>query len=165
MSGFKLYEVAGFLQQVIDAVNAQAEQAEGEISEDWSELLDAVTEERDIKALGIASYIKNLTAEAEAIKAEKQKLAKRQAATENRIESLKNYLSAYLRQGEKISDATTVIGWRKSTVLHILDESAIPDAYFKVERTPMKTEIKDAVKNGAEIGGVELVEKQSIQIK
>jgi hypothetical protein len=165
MADFCLYEIDQLLQDTINACLAKAEQAEGEISEDWDEFLEAVRMERDQKALGVARYIKNLLAESEAVKSEKMALAKRQAALEGRTESLKRYLSNHIKAGEKISDANTVLSWRKSTVFNILDESKVPETYFKIEKTPMKVEIKDAIKNGAVVPGVELVEKHSIQIK
>ena len=52
------------------------------------------------KVEGIALYIKNLAAEAAAIKAEKDKLGERQRICENKVASLKNYLQANLC-GEK----------------------------------------------------------------
>jgi hypothetical protein len=161
----KLYEIAGMLQQAIDACLEQAEQAEGEITEDWSAFLDDVKMERDEKALGIADYIKGELAEAEAIKKEKDALAKRQKTHENRAESLKAYLSAYIKEGDKITGPHSVIAWRASKAVRILDEAALPECYWKIERTPMKAEIKDAIKNGAVVPGAEVVEKQSIQIK
>jgi hypothetical protein len=165
MSAFKLYEISALLQQAVDACLAKAEQAEGEITEDWSEFLDAVMMERDEKALGIACYIKNLAAEAAAIKAEKDALAKRQHTIENRAESLKTYLAAHIQAGEKIEGPRAVIGWRKSSAVNITDETAIPMSFWKVERSVMKSEIKDAIKAGMAVPGAEIIERQNISIK
>jgi hypothetical protein len=162
---WRLYEISDLMRQTVEAVLAKAAEAEGEVSEDWSEFLDDVRMERDAKALDIGRYVKNLTAEAEAVKAEKQKLATRQTALENRVESLKNYLTCHLQAGEKISDANTVLSWRKSSAVHVFNADMVPDMYCVIERTPRKPEIKEAIKAGAAIPGAEIVEKQSIQIK
>ena len=67
------------------------DQETGEILD--SDRLDQLEMERDTKIENIALYIKNLTADAEALKAEKQSFAERQKAAENKVESLKKYLS------------------------------------------------------------------------
>ena len=60
--------------------------------------------ERDAKIENVACWIKELKAEAEAIKAEKLALAERQRVAENKAESLKKWL-AYALQGEKFKTA------------------------------------------------------------
>ena len=76
------------------------DQETGEILD--SDRLDQLEMERDTKIENIALYIKNLTADAEALKAEKQSFAERQKAAENKVESLKKYLATYLA-GQKFS--------------------------------------------------------------
>jgi FtsZ-binding cell division protein ZapB len=51
---------------------------------------------REAKIENICLWIKNLKAEAEALKQEKDAFAQRQKATENKLESLKKYISSYL---------------------------------------------------------------------
>lgn len=63
--------------------------------EDFEHLMEASFSafgELDEKYRAYAKLIKNLTAEAEAIKSEKQLLAKRQSAVENKVERLKRSL-------------------------------------------------------------------------
>lgn len=128
--------------------------------------LSALEMERDNKISNIACWIKDLKAEAEAIKAEKQNLDKRQKAAENKAESLKGYLAGYLN-GAKYKDARVSISYRKSESVEIdeqfLDE--LPPRFIKVERTVMKMPLKDALKGGQKFDGVRLVEKESIQIR
>ena len=50
----------------------------------------------DVKVENIALWIKNLLSDAEAIKAEKNRLAERQKSCENKAKSLKEYLNTYL---------------------------------------------------------------------
>lgn len=131
------------------------------------EKLEALEIERDTKISNIACWIKDLNAEAAAIKAEKQNMEKRQKAAENKAESLKNYLSNYLA-GATYKDARVAISFRKSISTEIaedLDLSTLPEDYKKITVTANKTAIKEALQNGAKIDGCALVEKSNIQIK
>ena len=165
MPGFKLYEIDKLLQDTVDAVLIQAEQAEGEIEESWSEFLDTVRMERDQKALGLARYIKNITAESEAVQEEKQKLAKRQSILENRAMSIKAYLCNHLQSGEKLADANTVISWRESSSVEIGDVAKLPICYVRTEIIPDKTALKKALQDGEQIPECVIVKKNSIQIR
>ena len=49
--------------------------------------------------------------------------------------------------------------------VNILDEDLIPDAYWKIERKPMKTEIKKAIEAGELTEGVELVRTKSLRLR
>ena len=129
--------------------------------------LNALEMERDRKISNVACWIKDLKAEAEAIKAEKQALDKRQKAAENKAESLKEWLSGIL-QGEKFKDSRCAISYRKSERVDFADNfnfDTLPDYMKKVTIEPRKTEIKDYLKTGATIEGVELVESSNIQIR
>lgn len=68
------------------------DQETGEIFD--SKKMDQLEMARDTKIENIALYIKNLTADAEALKAEKQSFAERQKAAENKAEALKRYLAS-----------------------------------------------------------------------
>lgn len=131
------------------------------------EKLEALELERDTKISNIGCWIKDLKAEAEAIKTEKQNLEKRQKAAENKAEQLKNYLSAYLN-GAQYKDVRVVISYRKSISTEIaedLDLNTLPDDCKKITVTANKTAIKEALQNGTKIDGCTLVEKSNIQIK
>lgn len=131
------------------------------------EKLAVLDEERNTKISNIACWIKDLHAEAEAIKAEKLALAKRQQVTENKEDQLKQYLQAAL-EGEKFKDGRVSISYRKSTSTAIddgLDLASLDDKYKNITIAPNKTAIKEALQNGVEIDGCSLVEKVSIQIR
>ena len=133
---------------------------------DLERLSELEIEESD-KISNIACWIKDLKAEAEAIKAEKQNLEKRQKAAENRMESLKNYLAGYLG-GRKFKDARCSISYRKSisTVIdESLDLSTLPAEYQKIKIEADKTAIKNALEAGTKIDGCALIEKDNIIIK
>lgn len=129
--------------------------------------LQSLEMERDTKISNIACWIKDLKAEAEAIKAEKQNLEKRQKATENKAEQLKTFLAGYLG-GTKFKDAKVSIGYRKSVSTEIADEldvNTLPDEYKTIKVTPSLSAIKEALQNGVIIKGCKLVERENIQIR
>lgn len=119
----------------------------------------------DDKVENIALWIKDLLAEAEAVKAEKNNLAKRQQVCENKAKSLKEYLSKFLA-GEKFKTSKVSISYRKSESVEVEDITKVDDNYLKfAEPTVDKTKIKKALKEGIQLDGVKLVESQNIQIK
>ena len=129
--------------------------------------LNALEMERDKKISNVACWIKDLKAEAEAIKAEKQALDKRQKAAENKAESLKEWLSGIL-QGEKFKDSRCSISYRRSERVDFSDSfdlNTLPDSMKKVTVEPKKTEIKEFLKAGGEIDGVRIEENTSMTIK
>lgn len=122
--------------------------------------------ERDEKAVEIACLIKNWLAEADAIKVEKVRLQKRQSAREKAADRLKGYLSGFIPEGEKIQSAKAEIAWRKSEAVSVSAEPEdLPEQFIRIERRPVLSTIKKALKSGEEIAGCELQTKQNIQIK
>ena len=84
------------------------DQETGEIFD--SKKMDQLEMERDTKIENIALYIKNLTADAEALKTEKQSFAERQKAAENKAESLKTTQDALaVEQLWSVVDASHIL--------------------------------------------------------
>ena len=142
-----------------------------EIDEETGEILnaeelDALELARNEKIEGVGLWIKNLQAEAEAVKKEKDAMADRQRRLEKKAESLKNYL-AWALQGEKFSTPRIAMSWRKSESVLIPDEAALDDRFVNIQmiKKPDKKLIKDTLKAGLEVPGAELVTKQNLQIK
>ena len=129
------------------------------------ELLGQLQMDRDKKIENIACWIKNLKAEAEALKTEEDAFVARRKATENKVESLKSYLINYLN-GEKFKSARAVISFRKMSSVNVTDASKLSSEYLRFkDPEPNKTAIKEAIKAGNTVVGAEIVEKQSILIK
>ena len=119
----------------------------------------------DEKVEGIACWIKNLLSEAKAIKEEKDNLAARQKVCENKAESLKKYLFGALG-GQKFKTPKVSISYRGSEAVEVLDISKLDDDYLKyAEPTVDKTKVKQALKAGVKLQGVQLVKNQNIQIR
>ena len=143
----------------------------GEIINDaaWSEL-ELLQMAREDKLENVALWVKDLNAEAAAIKNEEAALKARRQSTERKADSLRGYLAYALGGAEKFKTAKVAISWRKSETVELLegvDPVTLPLEFqrVKVSVEPDKTKLKDALKAGAEIPGVELVEKQNLQIK
>jgi hypothetical protein len=161
---FKLYEIDNLLREALES--APVNEETGELSDDWGNFLDGIQMERDKKCLAVGAIIREFSAEAESVKSEKQRLAKRQSVIDNKIERLKNYLSTAVNVGEKLSDSRVQISWRKSTAVNVINPDLIPDSYCKIERSVMKTDLKKAIESGEYTGlGASIVVSQNIQIK
>ena len=153
-----LYEID---EQILECIDEET----GEIID--VEKLTALNMEREKKISNVACWIKDLKAEAEAIKNEKQNLAKRQATCENKAESLKKWL-AYALNGEKFKDSKCNIGYRKSTSVNFginFDFNTLPEDLKKVTVEPKKNDIKQAIKDGLQIEGVTLEESNNIIVQ
>lgn len=149
--------------QIDEEIMSCVDMETGEIID--TEKLEQLTVDRDTKIENIACWIKNLSAEAEALKTQKQVFADRQKTVENKMESLKKYLSGYL-DGEKFSTPKVAISFRKTASVNVTDITKIPEKYLKyAEPAPDKTAIKAAIKEGVDIAGAEIVEGRSIFIK
>ena len=121
--------------------------------------------ERDAKIENICLWIKNLRAEAEALKAEKDAFAKRQKATENRMESLKRYIGNYL-EGTPFQSTRVKVSFRKSESLEVSEGAIIPDEYLRFKEPEVdKVALKAAIKAGLQLDGVSISENHSIMIK
>lgn len=127
--------------------------------------LDQLQLERNEKIENIALYIKNLKALSAEVKAEEERLKERRTAYEKKIASLEDYLS-YACEENKFTTAKCEISFRKSTVCEV-DEEKLPKAWWKqkITETVDKAALKLALKQGDEIPGAALVEKQNITIK
>lgn len=152
----KLYEID---QAIVDLVDNET----GEIID--IEMFDSLQMERDEKIESIALYIKDLKAEAEALKAEKLAFAERQKVAENKAESLKNYL-AYALKGQAFKSTKAVVSFRKTQQVDIPDIYKLDENFLKyAEPTADKTAIKEAIKAGQTVKGATLIENTSVIIK
>ena len=141
-----------------------------EVNEDGEVLnideLDELNLAREQKIEGISLWVKNLEAEKEAVKHEKDNFADREKRLGKKIDSLKGYLT-YALQGEKFSTPKVAVSYRKSKSVEIAEDARLPEAYVKVEevRKPDKKMLKEALECGEKIDGVRLVEKQNLSVK
>ena len=157
----KLYEIDNAILECIDLET-------GEIID--IDKLNELQLERETKIENVALWIKDLKAEAEAIKAEKMALAARQKVAENKAESLKKWL-AYALDGQKFKTAKCSVSFRNTESVEVTPEGL--EALMKEHDElltykypePNKTAIKQAIKDGLNVQGVQLVQNTSTIIK
>ena len=150
-----LYDIRKDIEACVDAET-------GEIID--AEKLASLQVERDEKISNIACWIKNLLIDIAGIKAERKKLAERQAVMEHKAASLKAYLADFL-DGNKWHDARSALSFRKTERIEIADGAVVPEEFLKTSVTVDKAGLKKAVQGGATFDGVQLVEGQSIIVK
>ena len=156
-----IYDIDQAIEALIDAET-------GEVC-DLDAFLD-LQMEKEAKIENIALWYKNLTAEADAIKAERNALAGRETAAKNKADSLKKYLDVILN-GEKFKTPKVAITYRKSSAVQVDDtflawakENAVHLLRHK-DPDVDKTAVKDAINAGQKFELARVVENQSLQIK
>ena len=155
-------------QEILDCVDLET----GEILD--SEKLDALQMEREAKLEGVALWIKDLNAEADAVKTEADKLNARKKALDNKVAQLKQWL-LYALDGQKLKTARCNVYQTHSTRLAVADEAGLvkflqtledPERFLKFREPELrKDEIKKALKEDYEIPGAALEETESVVIK
>lgn len=123
--------------------------------------------DREHKVENIGLFIKNLEADAKAIKEESKNLAARAKAAENKAEHLRNYLEFCLG-GEKFQTPRLSVSFRHAKKVEVDPERLydIPDDFLRYkEPEPDKKLIGEALKAGEIIPGCTLVESTSMIIK
>ena len=156
-----LYEIDQNIMALIDE--------DGEITN--PEAFNALQLSRTEKIEGIACWIKNLKADAAAIKAEEDALAERRRTIENKIKSLSEFLSNTLA-GQKFSTPRVSVSYRTSKALEIADNdtfvawaSMFNPSLLRIKRDPDKKAITDAINGGMDVPGAQIVERKSMQVK
>ena len=139
-----------------------------------TEKLDALQIERDAKLEGVALWVKDLKAEAAAVKEEADKLNARKKTLDNKIEGLKNWLLMAL-DGEKLSTPRCKVYQTHSQRVVIDDEKAMIDMlmtspfgvkFLRVKAPEIdKIALKDSMKQGYEYEYAHLEEAESLVIK
>lgn len=156
-----IYEID---QAIMECVDLET----GEIID--TEQLDRLQMEREKKLENVACWIKDLKAEAEALKAEKQALAERQKVAENKAESLKKWL-AYVLDGQKFRTSKCAVSFRSTESVEVttdgLNNLMKEHDELLTYKTPEpnKTAIKQAIKDGLSVQGVQLVQNINTIIK
>lgn len=156
-------------QEILECVDMET----GEILD--AERLDALEMERDRKLEGVALWIKDLNAEAEAVKAEADKLNARKKSLDNRIAGLKQWLLTAL-DGGKLKTPRCNVYQTHSTKVNVIDEQSVvnwiqthyqePEQFLKFSLPEIRKDaVKTELKNGKEIPGAALETTESVVIK
>lgn len=160
----KIYEIPFAIRDALDRI---------EVDEETGEILNAdALREAEAQAAekleATALYVRELQAEAKAIKVEADRMKARAEALEKKSETLKHLmLEALPAVGGKVKTPSVTVFIRMSKAIEVADGVTLPDAFVTVRTTttPNKTALKEAIEAGADIEGVRLVERESVQIK
>lgn len=160
-----LYEID---QDILDCLDAET----GEILD--VERLDALQMEREHKLEGVSLWVKDLTAEANAVKEEADKLTARKRSLDNKIQALKSWLLIALN-GEKLKTPRCNVYQTHSTRVSVEDEAELikfletldePEKFLRFREPELrKDEIKKALKDDVIIPGASLETTESVVIK
>lgn len=146
-----------------------------DLREAWFTSLTCIEESFDDKAVQLALYIKSLSAEAEAIKAEKLALEKRQREANRRIERLTEYVKQnmqaicrdYIEDPRvkivlKLNPASVVIPNEKEFIEN--SKQKFPEL-IRTKYEVDKTAVKNALKSGKDIPGASLMRSEVVKFK
>jgi predicted nuclease with TOPRIM domain len=147
----------------------QVQQLIEEGHENLEDTLESINIAVEDKLENIAKLIKNIEADVNSFKTEEKRLAERRKSLENRITNLKQYAESNLRAiGErKVKTGLFTFSIQKNAPsVSILDDKLIPkNFYVPVEPKLDKTAIKDVLKSGEIVPGVELKQSESLRIR
>lgn len=135
---------------------------------DLNAALENIDDEIETKADNIAKVLRDFDGDIEALKSEEERLAKKRKAIENRQKQLKEYLQNAMLVLDKRKFKTDLFSFniqRNAPSLKILDESKIPEDYYKIEKKLNKNDLKEAVKSGLFTDAAELVQTESLRIR
>ena len=160
-----LYEID---KAIVIATEMAVDPETGEINDEaMLQTLEQLKIDREHKIENIGCYVKNLEADAKAIKEESRNLAARAKAAENKAEHLRQYMQFCLGE-EKFQTPRLPVSFRHTKKVEVDADmlDAIPDQYLRFkEPEPDKKLIGEALKAGEIIPGCTLVESTSMIIK
>ena len=158
-----LYEIASQYRAVLEMEPENDDELAAQMN-----ALDELEGELTVKAENIVRYMRNLSAEADALKAEEAALYKKRKAAENKAERLKAYLAAQMTLCglKELKAGLFKLRFQPTTpAISIIDEGAIPEKFWIVKREVSKSSIKDAIKAGEEVPGIEIQRGEALVIR
>lgn len=157
------------LYELTDNYKKLIEMAEDNDSEAIKDTLESVNEAIDDKAENTAKVIRELEGRSETKKKEAQRLRESATTLENQAKRLKQYLidQLELTGKKKVQGKLLTVSVRNNQPsVYVEDERKIPRDYFKEQEPKLdKNRLKDDLKNGAEIKGVDLRRTKGVNIK
>ena len=136
-----------------------------------AQALDALRMERETKIENVACWVKNLSAEAEAIREEENRLIKRRKAAETKAANLKAWLlAAMIREDgttDKLKTGRVAISVKRNPPSTVVDDALLPSTYkvAKITYQANKELIKRELLSGGEVPGAHLEYGRSVVIK
>ena len=136
-----------------------------------SQALDALRMEREAKLENVACWVKNLSAEADAIREEEDRLFKRRKAAETKAANLKSWLLAAMTREDgttdKLKTGRVAVSVKRNPPSTVVDDALLPSTYkvAKITYQANKELIKRELLSGGEVPGAHLEYGRSVIIK
>jgi hypothetical protein len=159
-----LYELTGQYRELLDMAEC------GDVDPDvLRDTLEAVGGEIEDKAEGYACIIKQLEADAVALKTEEDRLAARRKSIENNIKSMKAALQNAMYATGKTKFKTNLFSFgiqRNAPSLYIADMDMIPGRFMVPQPDlPDKAAIKEYLKENGDQSWAQLQQGESLRIR
>lgn len=162
----KLYEIKNELNELLLMADEQ-----GLSLDDIKDTMDGIEFEFEEKADSTAKMIKTLIADADSVKAEKDRLAKRETALRNSVNNLKKYLETMMLEVKKKKFKTTLFSFniqKNPKTVEVEVEELLPKKYLikqpdKVNRKQLLDDLKAGVLEENE--NMRLVQTESLRIR
>ena len=137
-----------------------------------NDTLEGIDGELEVKADGYARVMRQMDADAKAIKAEEERLANRRKSLENRSAALKGRLQQMMEITGKVKFKTELFsfGIQKNPAAVVIDEryiENIPECYLIIQEPKIdKQKIKEDLKAGLDLEGIaHLEQSESLRIR
>ena len=162
----KLYEIKNELNELLLMADEQ-----GLSIDDIKDTMDGIEFEFEEKADSTAKMIKTLIADADSVKAEKDRLAKRETALRNSANNLKKFLETMMLEVKKKKFKTTLFSFniqKNPKTVEVEVEELLPKKYLikqpdKVNRKLLIDDLKAGVLEENE--NMRLVQTESLRIR
>lgn len=139
-----------------------------ENNEEAMELLDVLSEEKEVKIIHCAMYMQEHRLEQEKIKSVIHKLKKRMDLHKNQADFLKRWVEEVCEKGDVFETPEIKVSFRKTAKLEIRDMDLIPRELVKTtteHKLDKALTAKWIKKMGEPPAGVDKIESISIQVK
>lgn len=158
-----IFKISDEFLQVLRRID---EEFEGEITEELQEELQLNEDNLLTKASNYIGVIKMKQAAVKTIDEEIKRLQVLKKQNQKSIEWLSNNLEFAVKTFGELEIGTDKLKLRKSSSVSVADVNSLPKEFktIKVTEAANKAEIKKALKEGREIEGCEIVEKQTLKI-
>lgn len=157
------------IQQEYISLAEQIIDNDGLLSEEMEAALQINKDQLESKSQCYGFIVRQLEGECDMIDNEIKRLEAMKKSRGKTVDRLKESVSKamLLYEIDKIETPTLKISFRKSESIEIEEESLIDEKFMTVKttKTPNKTAIKEAIKNGEIVLGVTLKQNQNIQFK
>lgn len=162
----KLYEIKNEFNELLLMADEQ-----GLSLDDIKDTMDGIEFEFEEKADSTAKMIKTLIADADSVKVEKDRLAKRETALRNSADNLKKYLETMMLEVKKKKFKTTLFSFNiqknpktvKAEVEELLPKKYLIKQPDKVNRKQLLDDLKAGVLEENE--NMRLVQTESLRIR